>query len=147
MKELLQIFSTLSLSLPLVMELKDDPHGDSKKNKKTDIYWRIAYAILSASCVVIVDLIAGKDVSWTDPVLYALLSLSFHFLVFDYLIFIPLKINGIIVPTKFNWFNYLGKTAWLDTRPLWISIGPWGRLTVKLFVFIPLVTLYIKHII
>lgn len=142
----LKIFKTLSLSLPLIMELKDDRKGDTKKNKKTDLYWRVSYALLAATVCCMVDKLLGQSTGVLNFILYFLLSLATHFQFFDYLIFEPLKVNGVITPSKFNWFNYLGKTSDWDKWEPWVKIGPWGRLTVKILVFVPLLTLYLIHL-
>lgn len=129
MKEILAIILIL---IPLLWELANDYKGDT--NKGIDVFLRFAFAAASAGLVTLIT----KHNFW----LAFNLSLAIHWLLFDYLIHIILYRNGVIVSPE--WFKYTGKSSKVDNLPIWKSIGPYGRLFVKLFYFLLAVWLYFK---
>lgn len=129
MKEILAI---TFLFTPLAWELFNDRNGDT--DKKKDVVIRL---IIAAQ----VALFHGAH-SWLKWFAAFNLSLTIHWLLFDYLIHIILYRNGIIVSPA--WFNYLGKSSKVDKIVIWKNIGPYGRLFVKLFYFIGSIWLYFK---
>lgn len=126
------IIAILILCLPLGWELWNDRNGDF--NKKADVLFR-ALLIVNAGFIVW---------GFFNRNLFAAMNLSFaiHWLLFDYLIHIILYRNGVIVSPE--WFKYTGKSSKVDNIPIWKSIGPYGRLFVKLFYFLLAVWLYFK---
>lgn len=109
-----------------------DRNGDT--NKAQDVWIRILLFVLEGA---LIKLAFGGNVF-----LAINLSAAFFFLTFDYLIHIILYRNGVIVSPE--WFKYTGKSSKVDNLPIWKSIGPYGRLFVKLFYFLLAVWLYFK---
>lgn len=115
-----------------LFEAWQDRNGDT--NKSQDVWIRALLFVLE-----------GALIKWAfggNVFLAINLSVAFFFLVFDYLITVILYRNGVI--TSPAWFSYLGKSSKVDKIPIWKSIGPYGRLFVKLFYFLISIWLYFK---
>lgn len=115
-----------------IFEAWQDRNGD--KNKTTDVWLRVLLFVLE-----------GALIKWTfggNVFLAINLSMAFFFLVFDYLITAILYRNGVI--TSPAWFSYLGRSSKVDGIKIWKSIGPYGRLFVKVFYFLVSIWLYFK---
>lgn len=115
-----------------VWECLNDRNGDT--NKSQDVWLRILLFVLE-----------GALIKWAfggNVFLAINLSAAFFFLTFDYLITAILYRNGVI--TSPAWFEYLGRSSRVDKIKLWKSIGPYGRLFVKLGYFLLSVWLYFK---
>lgn len=115
-----------------IFEAYMDRNGDT--NKSADVWIRILLFVLE-----------GALIKWAfggNVFLAINLSVAFFFLTFDYLITAILYRNGVI--TSPAWFRYLGKSSKVDKIKFWKSIGPYGRLFVKLFYFLLAVFIYFK---
>lgn len=109
-----------------------DRNGDT--NKSADVWLRILLFVLE-----------GALIKWAlggNVFLAINLSMAFFFLTFDYLITAILYRNGVI--TSPAWFSYLGRSSKVDRIKFWKSIGPYGRLFVKLGYFLISIWLYLK---
>lgn len=120
------------LFTPLVVELLNDAKGDY--NKRIDVVIRL---LLSVAVGIFTHFIAGKNILAGIN-----LAIGIHFMFFDYAINYILYRNGVI--TSPAWFSYLGRSSKVDKIKLWKSIGPYGRLFVKLFYFLISIWLYLK---
>lgn len=115
-----------------IFEAWQDRRGDLDKSR--DLWLRILLFVLE-----------GALIKWAfggNVFLAINLSAAFFFLTFDYLIHIVLYRNGVI--TSPAWFSYLGRSSRVDKIKFWKSIGPYGRLFVKLFYFLISIWLYLK---
>ena len=107
--------------LPTLWELYDDRLGETAKGKKRDFY--IASILYTA--IAVVNLILFE----TRVTCSLLLIWGIRMLIFDYLI------NILLFGVSSNWFEYLGKTAKFDRRGFWVTMGSWGRFSVRLVAF------------
>jgi len=138
---LLSIAAFLMLFTALIIEWLAERYGEGKKNHGKSAFVRVCWAFLSSIASVMLRIWSGEikpNATWLQAgLVYAstiFMALSIHFLVFDYLIAATLKRNNVINPQS-NWFNYLGKSSWIDTRKWWIACGPWVRFGIRLAVF------------
>lgn len=124
---MLQVIRHLLLPAPLIWETVNDWNGDL--NKQQDVFIRVGIALVDA---------VGSWLIWdTNPFTHALLSLSIHFLLFDYVIGMRL-IGRTIEPRRgerLHWFTYMGKSGVWDNLDLWQRVGPWGRFIIKIVTF------------
>jgi hypothetical protein len=111
--------------IPLVVHLIDDREGDSKKGNDL-----IVLSIIAGVLAIGANIAGG-----IEYLKFFAAVLGVHTLLFDYWENLQLYRNGI--SASGDWFSYLGKTAKLDTWALWIRIGKYGRLAVRLTVFLP----------
>src|SRR5688572_27572531 len=118
----------LALAAPLIWELWNDRKGEPKSDKREDVQTRIWLAFMGTLVIgLYLRYIEREKLDYMTFILSgSALSLSIHFLLFDYLINIILK--------KPDWFSYLGKTSAVDQWQPWVKIGPWGRLAVRVSV-------------
>lgn len=120
------------LTMPLAWELWNDRNGDLDKGRDV-----IIRCLLFIVCALVVHYLTGHKLIVTFN-----LAGAIHWLLFDYLINIILYRNGVIASPA--WFQYLGKSSKVDKIPIWKSIGPYGRLFVKLGYFLISIWLYFK---
>ena len=107
-------------------EVFNDRNGDF--NKKEDVLIRGVICMWMA--VFMHLLYGGFTVLWS----FALCG-AFHFLVFDYWVNYQLIRNRVISPAA-DWFSYLGESSEQDRIGVWRRVGKWGRLIVRVAVFI-----------
>ncbi len=125
-----EIIALLSLSIPLIWELRDDRIKDLTHDRDVFIRWALAAA------VAFIVWVSGKH-SYIDQHGFfqaAFLSLSLHFLIFDYGEAAQLKHK--------NWFEYLGKSSKQDQTKWWIHIGAKWRFVIRLVIFSIAIILY-----
>jgi hypothetical protein len=120
--------------VPTCAHVWDDRYGDNKK--LNDVFALIVLAfilgLISAYLLPIVSVLPPVPLIKTLP-----LNFGIHTLVFDYWINYELYKNKVIEREGADkWFVYLGLSAKLDKYHLWVKIGRWGRLAVRLIVFL-----------
>jgi hypothetical protein len=115
-----------------IWEVWNDRNGDF--NKSEDVFIRLALLCFEA-----VVLFMAFDKPLIDSLLF---STAVFFAFFDYLV-AYLLIKNSIVETKQSWFEYLGKSSYMDKTPLWRKAGPWGRFFIKLVVLLAAVIIFI----
>ena len=116
-------YELLLLLIPVTWEVIDDRKGDS--NKGFDVFMRIALGLLIATS------------HYFDNVITAfVMSMAFHFLLFDYAINIVLK--------RQPWYAYLGKDGFVDTLPFWRNLHWLARLGIRVVVFVVALWLFLK---
>jgi hypothetical protein len=121
-----------SMACPLIWELYNDRNGDDSyvnvfghltiKNKAKDVYVRIGIAVASA--------FLNKWLNDASLIASFFVSLSFHFLVFDY------AIAYILGHREWSWFSYLGKKSVIDNLDVWHSMAPLNRFVTRLEAFV-----------
>lgn len=118
-----ELTSLFILCFPLFWELEDDKKGDS--NKAMDVVVRTIIAAISALMVYLLGLFGLME---QHGALQAfVLSLSIHFLIFDYAI-------AALLGHK-DWFSYLGKKGVIDNLKGWKGMKPALRFTIRMIVF------------
>jgi len=128
MNQVTQIIGFSLLFYPLIWELNNDKHGDDGyikilkfqvKNKTKDVWIR----------AILIILVSGVNLILNDKCFFCslVLSVSIHFLFFDYLI-------AFILGRK-NWFEYLGKKSFVDNIDFWASQDPLSRLVIRMAFF------------
>ena len=120
---ILHIVSFFALTPAIPLEVYDDRKGETKKEKAIDLIWRGGIMLLGA---LINTLLVGKSF-WASLDL----AVALHFFIFDYWVAAELYRNGI---GRRSWFEYIGKTSWMDDFPLWSRLTPAWRFAVRLLV-------------
>jgi len=131
---MIQFLIQLSLQLPLAWELNDDRHGEKKSAKALDVVKRVALGLA-------VSFVWLPLYCWQVCAAMFLLSMAYHFLLFDYLIVLVLK-HYKVISSSAHWCTYLGVTSTTDQLGWWRE-DPWFRLLVRLIVFILCLSLYV----
>lgn len=133
----LEILAFVILTIPTAYELWNERTGEKPKSKKWSMLVRIVIALGSTW----VAAVFKNDDLVPDLIKSAVMSFAIFFLCFDYCIAAILIHRGII-ETRESAFSYVGKSSRFDKFKLWVRIGPWGRFTVKMAVFVGALILY-----
>jgi hypothetical protein len=140
---MIHALAIIPLFLPLVYELIQDRNGESKRDKRQDWGARLMLVTIGAmgNMWILREHVNYEGWNFMRG-LYSAMFLSFaiHLMLFDYLIVIILKKNGVIRPDA-KPFSYLGKTA--NYPKLWVKIGPWGRFSIRLLTLITAIIIYL----
>lgn len=126
----------LALTSPYWWEIWKERKGEAANAKTKSVIVRVGIAIVAA---IIGFVLIGKAVF--DGVF---LSLSFHWLAFDYSIAYLLIAGGIVEPRNAeNWFTYLGSTSATDKLRFWRNMNPWLRFAIRVVVLATAIIIYI----
>lgn len=132
----LEIIAAVVLSLPIIIESRNDRSGESLREKGFrgfDIYLRtVGFVLFGWIATVTRYFYYPVTIGQTLPAVF--MSFAIHFLTFSYFVTYKLERNGVIKPGS-NWFTYEGKTSRSDRNNLWHRIGPWGRFSIRVVVF------------
>jgi hypothetical protein len=120
---LLEIVALFFLCAPLIWELWDDRKGDRTHDRDVAIRWAIA----AISAFIVWGMGHYGWIQQHGFIQAGFLSLSFHFLIFDYAEAAQLKHS--------NWFEYLGKSSKEDQNKFWIHLGVRWRFVIRLIIF------------
>ena len=116
------LFVFLVCFIPTLVELIDDRRGDKKK--VNDL---IVLTFIAAILATVLQYFFKFEFWRTLPMMFAI-----HFLLFDYIVVILLRKNGVIRADA-DPFTYTGKTSKIDQ--IVAKINPWVRLLIRVIVF------------
>lgn len=121
---LIEILCVVALSMPTIVEVINDAHGDYDKDKDT-----IKRVILMAASSLLT--MALTDRTWSPW----LMTFGIFMFFFDYVVTYYLIKNKVVEIKGATWFNYLGKIGRFDNFKVWKRMRPGYRLLIRTIIF------------